>query len=423
MRLAQCVTVSLACLVAASQVALVCGVCDALGGSCLNADSEGCGGVWLTGHCPGAANIKCCVPTPACDAQQGSCMDTSSDECLGSFVSGLCPGPANIKCCVNSMASWQCTQRDGMCIDANAQTCMGNWVSGLCPGPANVKCCVPRSPVTTSPQCAQTQGTCIDLDFQSCAGTIKSGLCGGGSNIKCCQPPSGIVTSPACAEQQGTCIDVGLQACSGSIRSGLCPGAADIKCCMPPAPAESPSRSEDYLALWNFMTIRVPARVNTAAQAVQAGRSRYESVSATTGIPWQVIGVIHWMEASCRFDRHMHNGDPLTARTVHVPKGLPATGSPPFTWEQSAADAFSRAINIIWRGRSAGWDIASTMLKLEAYNGFGYKTHGLNSPYLWASTNHYTKGLFVADGSWDPNAVSQRAGAAPVLKQLAYSGV
>ena len=52
-------------------------------------------------------------------------------------------------------------------------------------------------------------------------------------------------------------------------------------------------------------------------------------------------GVIHSLEAGLSFARHLHNGDPLSARTVQVPRGRPLADEPPFTWEQSAADALT----------------------------------------------------------------------------------
>lgn len=72
---------------------------------------------------------------------------------------------------------------------------------------------------------------------------------------------------------------------------------------------------------------------------IQANKDRYVAVSKLTGIPWSFIAVIHNMEASLNFKSHLHNGDPLTARTVQVPAGYPKKGNPPFKWEDSAADA------------------------------------------------------------------------------------
>jgi len=46
----------------------------------------------------------------------------------------------------------------------------------------------------------------------------------------------------------------------------------------------------------------------------------------------------------------------------------------------------------------------------------------VKSPYLWSFSNHYLKGKYVADGKWDPNAVSQQAGAMVILRRLAGAG-
>jgi lysozyme family protein len=60
-------------------------------------------------------------------------------------------------------------------------------------------------------------------------------------------------------------------------------------------------------------------------------------------VPWELIAALHEREAGGSFKGHLHNGDPLTGRTYHVPAGRPAKGSPPFTWEASAIDALTMA--------------------------------------------------------------------------------
>ncbi len=161
------------------------------------------------------------------------------------------------------------------------------------------------------------------------------------------------------------------------------------------------------------------ASVNALAKKIRANRKRYEKVGKAVGVPWYVVGIIHSLEASGDFTRHLHNGDPLSARTVHVPAGRPKTGKPPFTWEQSAIDAL--------RGRGLGawkdWSVPGALYQLEAYNGFGYRDHHpkVPSPYLWSFSNHYTRGKYVADGRFSATAVSQQVGAALLLKQLAGS--
>src|SRR5262249_16489898 len=99
-----------------------------------------------------------------------------------------------------------------------------------------------------------------------------------------------------------------------------------------------------YAALWKAMQIPPGVRVQATdarVRAMAARKSRYDQVANATGVPWYVVAMIHEMEGGLNFATHLHNGDPLTARTVHVPVGRPPTGSPPFLWEDSAVDALA----------------------------------------------------------------------------------
>ncbi len=116
----------------------------------------------------------------------------------------------------------------------------------------------------------------------------------------------------------------------------------------------------------------------------------------------------------------MHNGDPLTARTKNVPAGRPVNCNPPFTWEESATDALMYQKIDKWKD----WSLPGLLYKLEEYNGWGYRIshpHVL-SPYLWSYSNHYTKGKYVADGTWSETAVSKQCGVAVLLRRLAEKG-
>ena len=179
----------------------------------------------------------------------------------------------------------------------------------------------------------------------------------------------------------------------------------------------------EYQNLFDTCTIK-PQRVASADSLVKKInnlKSRYESVGNTIGVPWYFIGAIHSMESSLRFDCHLHNGDPLTARTENVPKGRPVTGDPPFTWEESATDALkSKSLD-----RITDWSLPSLLYQFERYNGFGYRKlrTAVLSPYLWSFSNHYTKGKFIADGTFDPEFVSGQCGAAVILRRMADQGM
>ena len=178
----------------------------------------------------------------------------------------------------------------------------------------------------------------------------------------------------------------------------------------------------EYEALWRTCAISDQHRdaVDALAVAVERRLARYAAVEAALGVPWFVVAAIHHLEASGDFTRHLHNGDSLTTRTVHVPSGRPPTGSPPFTWEASAADALRIRALPTW----TDWSLAGVLYQLEGYNGFGYRNHHpeVRTPYLWSFSTHYTRGKYIADGQWSSSAVSEQCGAAVLLRRLAERG-
>lgn len=155
--------------------------------------------------------------------------------------------------------------------------------------------------------------------------------------------------------------------------------------------------------------------------SILVSRNRYEAVSAKTGVPWWAIAVIHHMESDRNFATVLHNGEKLTdvnrRGTVLVPKGLGKGKN--WTWEDAAIDALTHDG---LPGKTM-WDIGNALETIENYNGRGYRNRGLPSAYLWASTNVYTKGRFVSDGKWDPNAVSTRIAVVAILKGLEEKGL
>ena len=175
---------------------------------------------------------------------------------------------------------------------------------------------------------------------------------------------------------------------------------------------------KEYRGLYNTCLID-PLKieiVKTIVSRLQKNIYTYNTVGEKLNIPWQFIAVIHCMESGMRFSCHLHNGDSLMERTVHVPAGRPIEGNPPFTWEESAIDALRLRKLDDWKD----WSIEGMLYQIEGYNGWGYRLHHpeVLSPYLWSFSNHYTKGKYVADGKWDENAVSQQCGAGIILKRI-----
>jgi lysozyme family protein len=154
--------------------------------------------------------------------------------------------------------------------------------------------------------------------------------------------------------------------------------------------------------------------ISDAAAKISAGKDRYTSLEKTTGVPWYVIGAIHYREGDCDFETHLYNGDPLTGRTTHEPKGQPLDIEPPYTFEIAAECALRDEKFTSWKN----WSLEGTLFRWEGYNGWGYRGHGVLTPYLWSFSNLYKRGGFPKDHVWDPNYVSRQAGCAVILKWM-----
>ena len=253
------------------------------------------------------------------------------------------------------------------------------------------------------------QGAANDLN------DVSDGLARIFQNTAATDPHSPAAAGVVSALQQiGNALGTAAHEAQGGIAEPAAPAA-------PAAPVPGLLRSNGE-ALFATCVIR-PERIadaNRAAGRVVANAARYQDVSRLLGgmVPWFLVGIIHSLEANFSFTTHLHNGDPLTARTQNVPPGRPATGTPPFRWEDSACDA----LRLKKLDQVSAWPLAVLLDRLERYNGTGYVSVGINSPYLWSFSQHWTTGKYVRDHVFDPQATSGQCGGAVILKALVARG-
>jgi len=171
---------------------------------------------------------------------------------------------------------------------------------------------------------------------------------------------------------------------------------------------------KDVLNNWETIKITRPDQAEKVAQLCLKYKDRFAQVADAFKCPWWVIAAIHYRESDFDFNTWLANGDPLfhlgvPVKTHHVPKGL----GPAINWVEGAA------LSLKHEGWKPGmdWDIVNALLHLEAYNGWGYLSHG-NSPYIWAGTNHYTIGKYSSDGVYSPYMVDSQLGCAAIAKAL-----
>jgi lysozyme family protein len=182
------------------------------------------------------------------------------------------------------------------------------------------------------------------------------------------------------------------------------------------------SLKDEYNRLFNTCVIREKHRseVTWAMNKIleQRNEDRWLPAAQEVCCPWYFVGLIHYMEGAMDFRAHLHNGDPLTERTVQVPENRPPVWNPPSDWTSSAIDS----LTLEGFANQADWSIARILYRFERNNGFGSRRNGIYTPYLWSFSNHYSRGKFVADRVWDPDAVSKQVGCAVILKAMIDKG-
>lgn len=175
---------------------------------------------------------------------------------------------------------------------------------------------------------------------------------------------------------------------------------------------------DEYTQLWNTMRIiRDAQSLDNMAKKVAANKAVYMKVQQATGVPWQLVAVIHIREAGLsdvgQWKGVLHNGEKIVGTGART-RLVPAQRGPFSDWHSAAVDA----LKLKGFDKIKSWPVSRMLWALEPYNGYGYRNKGLRSPYLWASTNHQQRGKYVADGVFDPNAIDSQMGSAAMLKFL-----
>ena len=178
----------------------------------------------------------------------------------------------------------------------------------------------------------------------------------------------------------------------------------------------------EYQNLWDTMhIIRDDHELQRLSDKLKLSEVMYKKVQDATGVPWQMVAVIHVREAGeqdiGRWLCVLHDGEKIIG-TGRKTRDVPAGRGPFYDWVSAAVDA----LRIQGFLGITEWYIARVLWALEPYNGYGYRNKGLRSPYLWASTNHQQLGKYVADRVFDPNVMDSQIGCAALLKYLDFGG-
>jgi uncharacterized protein (TIGR02594 family) len=147
-------------------------------------------------------------------------------------------------------------------------------------------------------------------------------------------------------------------------------------------------------------------RKNVIDKIVQH-KDKYLAVEKSLGVPAAFTAIIHTRESAQdlgRFTSYIGNGQPLNKKTTIVPKNR----GPFMSWVDGVLDAFT--LKGYQKFKKEDWTLERVVYELERYNGFGYRTKDVNTPYVWNFTNLYSKGHFVADREFSATAVDKNIG-------------
>ncbi len=172
-----------------------------------------------------------------------------------------------------------------------------------------------------------------------------------------------------------------------------------------------------YHNLWNVahITDARKAAATALAQKIcsEPYRSTFKQVETATGVPWFLVGCLLERESSLDLGTYLGNGEKLSQVTHLVPAGR----GPFHDFQSGAVDALK------YEGMTgispADWTVERMLYWAERFNGEGYFSHGINSPYVWSWTDQYSRGKYSSDGNFDASLVDPQPGVAAMLKALA----
>lgn len=167
------------------------------------------------------------------------------------------------------------------------------------------------------------------------------------------------------------------------------------------------------------------AEVESFRQAYERNRERYESLAELTGVPPELLAVIHYREntrdyLNGEFRVYLHNGQQLGNPTTIPPKGKDFDD-----FDEAAIDAINMKSSYIskYNLSPTSKDIVAMLCYAEVYNGLGYYNNGHVSPYIYSGTNIYSSGKYVDEPSGSrylEDVVDEQIGAYLLLNSILY---
>ncbi len=163
-----------------------------------------------------------------------------------------------------------------------------------------------------------------------------------------------------------------------------------------------------------ILQVTKPTQVDQIARRLISGDAiaQYTRIQVSLGIPIPVQASICERESGADFSRSPAQGDRWDRVSVNVPRNK----GPYPDWYAAAVDAWHNIDRL--DDNSAPWSMPYACWKDEGFNGFGYRAHGIRSPYVFGGTNLQQPGKYVSDGVFSSLVMDTQIGTVPVMLRM-----
>jgi lysozyme family protein len=151
---------------------------------------------------------------------------------------------------------------------------------------------------------------------------------------------------------------------------------------------------------------------------LRRGKPIYQRVEQLTHVPAAALMALAMREMSGKLTCYLGNGQSLKQRTTIVPKNR-GPFLQPFPEDFVAGCLDSLAIDHldqVWK--QGGWTLPRFCFESEEWNGWGYRSRGIPSPYVFGATTVQRPGKFPRDHFFDPNLMDPQLGTLAIVLEL-----
>lgn len=165
----------------------------------------------------------------------------------------------------------------------------------------------------------------------------------------------------------------------------------------------------------------MPSREHELAAAVTDllhAKAIYQRVESLTHVPAAVLMALAEREMTGNLHCYLGNGQRLTMRTTIVPKGRGPFPDTVDGYVQGCLDALHLdGLDQVYK-QPGGWSLARFCYESEAWNGWGYRSRGIPSPYVFGATTVQRPGKFPRDHVFVATLMDPQLGTLALVEEI-----